>query len=328
MDQLSAHLDRGWELLNDGHFTAALEAAGQALALDEELAEALYLRGCAFLARQQPDDAREALEAALALDDSLIEAHVALADATVAAGHSPEEALGHLDEAAEIAIDAQDRRVVATRRSELLLGLGRKDAAKAAAQSALEAPTPETDDERAALLRLCAELELGEHGTELAKTLATSDGSGSLDTLLALALWHDRTGQVAQASTLYAQAYERYRGGLPKDNARLDPSWVEQALQLLSPDALQLLNEVPVFLLDVPSLEVVLTGLDPRMPVWIEALDTRERGSAANGPQIKHVVVYAANLVVHDDASATMAEGISAALEMEFASWRETQPER
>ena len=73
MDQLSAHLDRGWDLVQRGDLKGARASARRALETEKESPEAHNLLG--FVAAQE-GDSEEALEhyrQAMALDDGYID---------------------------------------------------------------------------------------------------------------------------------------------------------------------------------------------------------------------------------------------------------------
>src|ERR1051325_7775988 len=74
MDQFSAHLDRGWDLIHRGDYAGAQRSAEKSLELDAESPEAYNLLGYVSAAQGDTESALEHYWHAIALDDSFVEA--------------------------------------------------------------------------------------------------------------------------------------------------------------------------------------------------------------------------------------------------------------
>src|ERR1700683_4740908 len=101
MDQLSAHLDRGWDLAQKGDASGALACARRALELDPKSPEVHNLLGDASAMAGDTDAALEPYRNATALDETSLEALLNAAEVLV----SPR---GDWDEAIEMCDDALD----------------------------------------------------------------------------------------------------------------------------------------------------------------------------------------------------------------------------
>ena len=74
MDQLTAHLDRGWDLAQSGDARGAESSARRALELAPDSPEAFNLLGYVASLEGDTDEAIEAYQQAIALDDGYVEA--------------------------------------------------------------------------------------------------------------------------------------------------------------------------------------------------------------------------------------------------------------
>jgi tetratricopeptide (TPR) repeat protein len=98
MDQLTAHLDRGWDLAQKGDTRGAESSARRAIELDPESPEAHNLLGYVASLDGDCEEAVEAYQHAIFLDDTYVEAMLNAAELLV-------HPLGEWDEA----IDMCDR---------------------------------------------------------------------------------------------------------------------------------------------------------------------------------------------------------------------------
>ena len=74
MDQFSAHLDRGWDLVQRGDTRGAEASARRAIELDPSSPEAHNLLGFVAALEGDGEEAIEAYRQAIALDDTYLEA--------------------------------------------------------------------------------------------------------------------------------------------------------------------------------------------------------------------------------------------------------------
>src|SRR3954466_9101767 len=101
MDQFSAHLDRGWDLIPRGDFEGAQRSAEKSLELDAESPEAYNLLGFVSAALGDHEGALEHYRHALSLDDSFVEAMLNAAEVLIHPLHDFDAAINLVDEALE-----------------------------------------------------------------------------------------------------------------------------------------------------------------------------------------------------------------------------------
>ena len=101
MDRLSAHLDRGWDLVSRGDATGAAECGKRALELDPKSPEVHNLLGYSAALAGDAQEALEHYKQAIALDENYFEAMLNAAELLL----TP---LGEIDEALKMCDDAID----------------------------------------------------------------------------------------------------------------------------------------------------------------------------------------------------------------------------
>ncbi len=101
MDQLSAHLDRGWDLAQKGDAPGASACAKRALELDPQSPEVHNLLGYTAALVGDSDEALEHYRQAIALDETYLEAMLNAAEVLM-------HPLGEWDEAVDLCDDALD----------------------------------------------------------------------------------------------------------------------------------------------------------------------------------------------------------------------------
>src|SRR4051812_19224764 len=101
MDQFSAHLDRGWDLVQRGDARGAEASARRALELDPNSPEAHNLLGFVAAMEGDGEEAIEAYRQAIALDDTYLEAMLNAAEVYI-------HPLGDFDQAIDMCDQALD----------------------------------------------------------------------------------------------------------------------------------------------------------------------------------------------------------------------------
>ena len=83
MDQFTAHLDRGWDLVARGDYAGALLSAQKGMELDGESPEVHNLMGFIQAAEGNAEDALEHYRQAVELDDTFVEAMLNAAEVLI-----------------------------------------------------------------------------------------------------------------------------------------------------------------------------------------------------------------------------------------------------
>ncbi len=272
MDQLSAHLDRGWDLAQKGDAPGALACARRALELDPKSPEVHNLLGYASALEGDSEEALEHYRQAISLDETYLEAMLNAAEILV----SPR---GEWDEAIELCNDALDYA--------------------------------ETDEEIADCVLLKVDALLGKGDGEEAKRALAMIPSGPFESAnyeFLIGRAHYETGQIDKAAPLIESAITkdprhadaRYYLGLiceergdsrgatdaflhtrALDILRPSPSWspspeafagyVQRAVLRLDSVLGRYVREAEVYCLDLVGPELVVDGVDPRALVLIDA---------------------------------------------------------
>src|SRR5690606_34194348 len=99
MDQLTAHLDRGWDLVSRGDLAGAMLSAQKSIERDEESPEAHNLLGYVYMAQARAEDALEHHKQALELDEGYVDAMLNAAEVLLHPIGDADAALAYVDEA-------------------------------------------------------------------------------------------------------------------------------------------------------------------------------------------------------------------------------------
>lgn len=293
MSQLSAHLDRGWDLVARGNLPGAMLSAEKSLELDQEAPEAHNLIGYILQAEGRPEEALEHYRQALELDEGYVDAMLNAADVLIHPLGDWDGALAMVREALEwLQEDEIDERADALL-LELDIHLHRGDRT-AAAKVVRELPEGPFDNPALLLQVGRAHLDVGE--LERAEPLldqAIEQGPPSADAHYYRALLHEAREDPQSALFSFLRAREL-------DAAAPSPPWalpreqlerrVQAALQQLPKALSRLLEGALVVVTDLPGAEVVADGLDPRMPVLLDAV------SDAAPPKVGRLFVYGRNI--------------------------------
>src|SRR5258708_22635727 len=102
-DQLTAHLDRGWDLAQKGDAPGATACAKRALELDPQSPEVHNLMGFAAALEGEAEDALEHYRQAIALDETYFEAMLNAAEVMIAPLGDYEGAITQIEDALDYA---------------------------------------------------------------------------------------------------------------------------------------------------------------------------------------------------------------------------------
>jgi Flp pilus assembly protein TadD len=293
MDQFSAHLDRGWELIQRGDMGGAEHSARRALELDAESPEAFNLLGYVATLQGEFEDAVDHYLQAIALDDCYLEAILNAAEVMIHPIGNFEAAERMCDDALDLA-ESDDERVDALLlKFDALIGQERHAAAKELCE---RFPPGPYENPAHAFLVGRALYEIGE--VKRAAPLieqAASLNVQSPDAFYYLGLILDEQGRGGEATRAFLRSREL-------DSEGTGPAWsldnatflacVARAVQSLDTELRHCVDEEQLFVADVPGVEVVIDGVDPRAPLLLDTLTT-ESGELRSALR---VIVYKKNL--------------------------------
>lgn len=314
MDQFSAHLDRGWELLSRNDPQGAEASARRALELEPQSPEAYNLLGYSAAAAGNAEEAIEAYRQAIALDDTYFEAMLNAAEVYIHPLRDYAEAIKMCDQAYDLA--ESDEEVI----DALLLKL----------DALLEDEDGDLDEARAVLGRMPAppyanpghafavgraRYELGDvDGAMPLVEAATKSDPQHAEAHYYLGLLLDEREDPDGATEAFLRARDL-------DAAAPAPPWsvTRPELQRLCQEAIQGLDGVlrqyvrgaRVYVSDLPAVELVADGVDPRALLLFDGLHAGDTPAA-------RIFFYQKNLERSAGAEGFLEVEIRAALEREI----------
>ncbi len=326
MDQFSAHLDRGWDLVQRGDAYGAEHSARRALELNGESPEAYNLLGYAAALRGEFDDAMEHYEHAIALDDTYLEAILNAAELCIYPIADFRAAERYCEDALSLAESDEERVDALLLKFDALMGQGDVAAAKALCG---RLPNQGFENPAHAFLIARALYEVGE--VDAAATLigeAVRLNPTSPEAHYYQGLIFEERDNTAGALTSFLKSREL-------DLHTPSPPWAMSADALLEvttnvlaslPENLKaILNPQQVFISDVPGVEVVVDGIDPRALVLLEPTAASD-GDVESGrpdeltprPEAARLFVYQRNLERVAGTVDALAQELKALLEREL----------
>jgi tetratricopeptide (TPR) repeat protein len=292
MDRLSAHLDRGWELVTQGDLSGAMASAEQTLELDGDSPDAHNLIGYIHAANGNLDMALEHYRQAIELDEHYLEAMLNAAELLIHPLGSFAEAIRVLDQALESCQTADDIADASVLKVDALLQQGDR---AAAGELLLGLPEGPFENQQLDFLIGRAHFELDQ--IEAAATLierAASRSDASPDVLYYLGLLRERQGRAAEASLSFLKT-RHLDSLLPRPpwappHARFEKI-VQAALRDLPKELADRLEGNLIMVTDLPGLEVVAEGIDPRTPLLLD-----EMAATSDGQEQRRMFVYQRNI--------------------------------
>ncbi len=298
MDQISAHLDRGWSLIEQKSFRKAAFSARQVLDLDPESPDAYTLIGLAAMGEHDTEDALEAFDRARELDPDFLAPIVYSAEAL---GTDPErvtEAIERLTEAYELVDPGSPEWVDAVLlHVDLLLIAG--DDESAMRKLSLVRPEmltmPDQQMQAGKLAVQLDDLDLAEMA--LAPVLKRDDPPP--DALYSLAQIAERRGDGPKAIGLSLQV-RKAELALAEDASLPEPRLLAEVCQAviyaLDQHFLDVVDEAKVLVREVPPEELVADGVDPWIPLLLTGPPPDPRPKTDWTSRVTHVFVYRLNM--------------------------------
>jgi tetratricopeptide (TPR) repeat protein len=292
MDQFSAHLDRGWDLIHRGDYEGAQHSAEKSLELDSESPEAYNLLGYVSAAQGDAEAALEHYRHAIALDDSFVEAMLNAAELLIHPLHDFDAAVDLVDEALEWTEGSDEVADALLLKFDAYMHQNDRDAAK---QVLRTLPDGEFETPRLDFLVGRAYFEVGELATAreyLDRARTREPDAPDIHYYLGLLL--DAQGDHDGATLEFLRCRE-LDGAAPRAHWGMSQTQFERqvrkAVERLEPEHRDALDGSLVVVTDVPGAEVVADGVDPRATVLIDAVGERE-----GRPHAGRVFVYQCNV--------------------------------
>jgi tetratricopeptide (TPR) repeat protein len=291
MDQFSAHLDRGWDLVQRGDPRGAEVSARRALEIDSQSPEAYNLLGYVAALKGEYDEAVDHYRQAIALDDTYLEAMLNAAEVYIHPLGDFDEAIEMCDQALDLA-ETDDEVVDALLlKFDALLGKGELDEA---ALVCSQFPSGPFENPNHVFLVGRAYYEIGD--VDRARPLveeSVKHNPKNPEAYYYLGLVRDEQGDTRGATQAFLRSREL-------DLEIAPPSWTlsHETFDLTAKRAFAALEETlkvyvredEIYVADVPGVEVVVDGVDPRALLLIDGVGASGNGMAAR------VFVYQRNV--------------------------------
>jgi tetratricopeptide (TPR) repeat protein len=298
MDQLTACLDRGWDLAQKGDTRGAETSARQAIELCPESPEAHNLLGFIASLDGDCDEAVEAYQQAIALDDTYVEAMLNAAELLVHPIGDFEQALGLCEAVLDISEYDDEILDAMLLKFEALWGMGEDEQAKKLLQRLPAGPY------ESAVHNFLAGRALFEVG-ELDRAKPLLDAALAGDPVHAEA--HYYQGMLAEhhgdrhgANVCFLRVRQlEIMAGLPpwSPNEETFMKFVDRAAQELPTELRDLMKHAEVYVVDMPGPELIVDGVDVHALALIDAVQLRPAGATVSNDLGMRVFLYAANLL-------------------------------
>lgn len=292
MDQLSAHLDRAWDLVARGDHAGAMRSAEKSLEIDPDAPEVHNLMGYIRAQEGRGDEALEHYQRAIELDESFVEAMLNAAEVCVHPLHDWDRAIALVDDALDWIEDAEEMADAMLLKVDAMLGKGDRESA-----SAVVAALPEGPFENAGIAFSIgrARFETGDaSGAEpwLRSAVEKEPRHAEAHYYLGLVLAERGDARAASIAFLCSRDAE-LRAPAPPPLVGVDAfeRRVQAAIARLAPEVARVIEGALVIVGDLPGAEVVAEGVDPRIPVLLDDLSPEGEPARAG-----RVFVYQRNL--------------------------------
>jgi tetratricopeptide (TPR) repeat protein len=317
MDQFTAHIDRGWDLIHRGDLRGAQISAEKSLELDAHSPEAYNLLGFVKAAQGDAEDALENYRQAIALDDTFVEAMLNAAEVLIHPLHDFDAALGMVEEALDFAESDDETADALLIKYDAYMHQGDKDGA---ARVVTTLPNGPFESPRLDFLVGRAHFETG-HTAEAKPLLlrAVEREPENGDAHYTLALVHEASGDTAAMIEAFLRTRETDLAAPPVHWTMGRASFAERlrvALDRLPVPMRAVLASAQLVVAELPGPEVVADGIDPRLPVLLDAV---QRTGAKHKPsKVARVFVYQRNVERAAEEPAALDDELYFALEDEL----------
>jgi tetratricopeptide (TPR) repeat protein len=323
MDQFTAHLDRGWDLVGRGDYAGALISAQKSLELDAESPDAHNLLGFIHQAEGRAEDALEHYRAAIAIDETYVEAMLNAAEVLIHALRDFDGGLAMVEEALDFAEGDDEIGDALLLRFDALMQQGDRDGA---ATVAAKLPAGPFENAQLDFMIGRAKFETGDlDGAEQHLELAVKREGQSGDAFYYQGLVREARGDLRGATLAFLQAREADLNA-PRPPWSLSASSFERKVQSAVrklPTALaEAIDGALVVVSDIPGPEVVAEGVDPHIGVLIDDLQDasgRPVASEAQAERAGRVFVYQRNIERWAESAGEVEDEILQTLEHELA---------
>ena len=315
----SASVDQGWDLVQQGDYKGAMEIAERSLELDAGSPDALNLLGFIHAAEGNVEEALVHYRRAIESDQFFVDAVLNAAELLLHPLEDFKLALEFIDRALELSETIDEKAESLVLRIEALLALGDRRGANKAARSL---PAGPFESPRTAFLVGKAHFDLGGfEAAELHLREAATREPHNGDALYFLSLTYESRGDRESATVGFLMTREL-------DAATPAPQWsltkptferrTRAAIERLPKPMRDALEGTLVVTTDLPGLEVVAEGVDPRVGCLLDDVPP-EKKHRREKIRVGRLFVYQRNIERNAPSSAHVADELGFVLERELA---------
>lgn len=297
MDAVSAHLDRGWDLLHRADYRGAKLSAEQVLEENERSPEGYVLLGAIAAAEGDPENALLRYEHAAHLDPGFIDPLLYAAEVYIWPLGQCARAVELCEQALDLAEEEDEFLDALLLKAEAELGTGDADAARRTLRELPEVDLPEGLYHLRAARTL---LELGQiKEAEQHFQRAVHREPQLSDAVHGLGLCAEERGDRKAMIKHWLEVRERdlVEPAVPwAISSERFEELCTQALQGLPERIRELLINVPIVAAEYPSEELVKEGHDPRMLGFFAGVPYPEKTSVGGAPHPDCILLFQRNL--------------------------------
>jgi tetratricopeptide (TPR) repeat protein len=316
MDQFSAHLDRGWDMVQRGDTRSAEASARKALEIDPHSPEAFNLLGYVAALEGDSAEAIENYRQAVALDDTYMEAMLNAAEVYIHPLGEFDEAIAMCEQALNLSETDEETIDTLLLIFDAMLGKGEVDAARGVIA---RMPSGPYENVNHTFLVGRAFYEIGEaaRALPLVEEAARRDPNHS-ESWYFLGLIRDERGDAHAATDCFLRSRELDLREPPVAWAASREQFqktVQSAIRSLEDRYRRFVSEAEVYVSEIPGIELVADGIDPRALLLLDGLASPEMP----GPACSRIFVYQRNLERVAGCPDKVQEEIQAALQREIS---------
>lgn len=297
MDEITAHLDRGWDLLQRGDSEGAQMAARQVLRLDADSPEGYTLQGAIHAAAGRTDEAIASYERAMELDPEYVDPLLYAAETYLWPLEQFEDAVRLCEQALDVAEEEDEFIDAVLLKAEAEEAMGDADAARDTLGELPPVDFPEVTYHQRAARTL---LDIGEVAeAEYHYGRALERDPSETDAQHGLGLCAEARGDTAAMVKAFLQVRERDLREPPAPWGVSPDRFEELCTDVLRnlPERVRLLLEnVPIVAADYPSEELVRDGQDPRMLGFFNGVPYPEKSTVGGVPHLDGIYLYQRNI--------------------------------
>lgn len=315
MDRNVSHLDRGWDLALDGDLEEAMKAAERALRSEGDSPEVHTLLGYIQQMAGQPDEALRHYRQALALDEMYLDAMIRATEVLLHQLDRRDEGMALADEALELCETADERADVLLLKIEALLDDGNVESA---AEVASELPEGPFESPQMPFHVGRARFDVGDvTGAEASLFDAKEREPSNPEVHYYIGLLHETRREEREATISFLRSLQC--------DARLEPlpgtlaadqfeKRIRTAMKRLRTEVSTKLEDALIVPAELPGVEVVAEGVDPRTAVLID-----DAADEDGGRRIARLFIYQRNVERFAGPTGAIVDEIVRAVEREVA---------